>query len=79
MRAAFDIPSARARVKFAWLSDDGEVAPQADILLQLAADTAERHVRSTLPKESLSELAADPLSVGARLTPLPHTPHSAAE
>lgn len=79
VRAAFDIPSARARIKFSWLSDDGEVAPQADILLQLAADTAERHVRSTLPKESLSELAADALSVGARLTPHPHTAPRAAE
>ncbi|MFO0714535.1 MAG: MraY family glycosyltransferase [Sandaracinus sp.] len=42
VRASFDVTSARAKLKVSWLSDDGDVSPQADILLQIAADALER-------------------------------------
>lgn len=49
VRASFEVSSARAKLKVAWLSDDGDVSPQADILLQLAADALERRVKASLP------------------------------
>jgi UDP-GlcNAc:undecaprenyl-phosphate GlcNAc-1-phosphate transferase len=49
VQASFDVGSARAKLKVSWLSDDGDVSPQADILLQLAADGIERRVKASLP------------------------------
>jgi UDP-GlcNAc:undecaprenyl-phosphate GlcNAc-1-phosphate transferase len=49
VRASFEVASARAKLKVAWLSDDGDVSPQADILLQIAADALERRVKASLP------------------------------
>jgi UDP-GlcNAc:undecaprenyl-phosphate GlcNAc-1-phosphate transferase len=49
VRASFEVGSARAKLKVGWLSDDGDVSPQADILLQLAADALERRVKASLP------------------------------
>ncbi len=49
VRASFDVASARAKLKVSWLSDDGDVSPQADILFQLAADALERRVKASLP------------------------------
>ena len=46
VRASFPLRSLGAGVvlKFAWRSEDAEVSPQADILLQLVADTAEKRL-----------------------------------
>jgi hypothetical protein len=58
VRASFDVASAHAKLKVAWLSDDGDVSPQADILLQIAADALERRVKASLPAP-----APDPVAV----------------
>lgn len=49
VRASFEIASAHAKLKVAWLSDDGDVSPQADILLRIVADAIERRVKASLP------------------------------
>jgi UDP-GlcNAc:undecaprenyl-phosphate GlcNAc-1-phosphate transferase len=49
VRASFEVGSARASLKVAWLSDDGDVSPQADILLQIVADAIDRCVKASLP------------------------------
>lgn len=49
VRASFSVASAQAKLKFSWLSDDGEVSPQADILLHIAADALERRIKASLP------------------------------
>lgn len=54
VRASFDVGSAHAQLKVAWLSDDGDVSPQADILLHIAADAIERRVKASLPAPALA-------------------------
>jgi UDP-GlcNAc:undecaprenyl-phosphate/decaprenyl-phosphate GlcNAc-1-phosphate transferase len=52
--------SARAALKFGWMSDYGDVSPQSDILLQVAADLFERNLvrlRSRLASQSSTESA----------------------
>jgi UDP-GlcNAc:undecaprenyl-phosphate GlcNAc-1-phosphate transferase len=45
--AAFAVPAAGngAQLRFAWLTDGGEVPPEADILLQLVADAVDARLR----------------------------------
>ncbi len=42
--ATFPMVSDTMKLRFAWLSDDGDVSPQADILLQLLADVCEARI-----------------------------------
>lgn len=68
VRASYDVPSVRAELRAAWLSDDGEVSPQADILLRIVADSLDRWLRAKRPAPALvdaasSAEAADPLKV----------------
>jgi UDP-GlcNAc:undecaprenyl-phosphate GlcNAc-1-phosphate transferase len=58
VRASFDVSSAGAKLKVSWLSDDGDVSPQADILLQLAADALERRVKASLPAPAAASAGA---------------------
>jgi UDP-GlcNAc:undecaprenyl-phosphate/decaprenyl-phosphate GlcNAc-1-phosphate transferase len=61
-----------AQVTFRWYSDDGDVSPQADILLQMAADSLERATGPTAPMPgatvSATEEAREP---SGRITPPP--------
>ncbi|MCX7807814.1 MAG: hypothetical protein N2515_04330, partial [Deltaproteobacteria bacterium] len=71
VKASFPIPSARAKLKCSWLSDDGEVSPQADILLQLVADAIDRFAAARLlPRQSRSPapLGSKPLVAQASLS-----------
>lgn len=46
----------RVELKFAWDSDDGDVSPQADILLQLVADAVDRQLqRRARARDSIRE------------------------
>ncbi len=49
VRASFELPAARGKLKASWLSDDGEVSPQQDILLQLVADAIDHRVEARFP------------------------------
>ena len=52
--------SARAVLKFGWMTDYGDVNPQSDILLQVATDLFERNLvrlRSRLAPEASTEPA----------------------
>ncbi|MFN7702621.1 MAG: glycosyltransferase family 4 protein [Deltaproteobacteria bacterium] len=59
VRASFVVGAARAKLRVAWLSDDGDVSPQADILLQIAADALERRIRGSLPAPAASSAAIE--------------------
>lgn len=59
VRASFEVGAARAKLRVAWLSDDGDVSPQADILLQIAADALERRIRRSLPAPAASSAAIE--------------------
>jgi UDP-GlcNAc:undecaprenyl-phosphate/decaprenyl-phosphate GlcNAc-1-phosphate transferase len=55
--ASFPLPALHpgAKVTFRWYSDDGDVSPQADILMQLVADAVEARLapqRAPVPAES---------------------------
>jgi UDP-GlcNAc:undecaprenyl-phosphate GlcNAc-1-phosphate transferase len=69
VETSYELPATGSQTRFAWLSDDGEVSPQADILLQLVADgldqrLAEWHARpearDTRAKEARHERARAP-------------------
>lgn len=71
--ATFPLPSIGAqgaKVTFRWLSDDGDVSPQADILLQLVADAVD--TRLAAPRAVATQAAAEPANRREpQPTPLP--------
>ncbi|MFW6067496.1 MAG: glycosyltransferase family 4 protein [Myxococcota bacterium] len=72
--ATFPLPAAggNAAVTFRWLSDDGDVSPQADILLQLATDALDAELARlhVAPAAAASE-AAQEQERPSRPTPMP--------
>ena len=57
-------------IRFKWFADNGEVDPQADILLQLVADAVTRRLRSMsselVASPTASEIEVDPAAAFAR-------------
>jgi hypothetical protein len=47
--ASYPLPAAgpRATLRFAWMSEQGDVTPESDILLQLIADACDARIRRT--------------------------------
>lgn len=58
VEASYPLPTSRVKLRVRWLSDDGEVSPQADILVQLVADAIDRRVRASLPEPVSERVAA---------------------
>lgn len=65
----YGLPSAgaHAEIKFAWQSEDAEVSPEADILLQLVVDACERRLsKPASGEEAAAKLQLDVLPRAAR-------------